>query len=199
MSFAGAPQSPNYTGPVTIAPKRSIGPIKADATVTESHSDELAITDHPVQQGAAITDHAFKIPASLVIRAGFSNSSEQANGNEDYINKIYSQFLQLQSDRTLIDVFTGRRTYKNMLVKSLAQETSEEFENAMILVIGLRQLVLVTTQTVTLPAEVQKSPEKTGSVINTGTKQAAPVKNPPPAASPSPQQSTGAFLKVPVL
>ena len=48
--------------------------ILADVVVEEHHSDELEVTDHPVQQGAMITDHAFKRPAEVVLKLGWSNS-----------------------------------------------------------------------------------------------------------------------------
>lgn len=54
-------------------------PFIAQATLEEVHNDELEITDHPVEQGAAITDHAFKRPAEVVIRCGWSNSPQQKN------------------------------------------------------------------------------------------------------------------------
>ena len=50
-------------------------PIIAQATLEEQHIDELEITDHPVEQSAAITDHAFKRPAMLVLRLGWSDSA----------------------------------------------------------------------------------------------------------------------------
>lgn len=48
--------------------------IIAHATVEERHTDRLHITDHPVEQGAAISDHAFKRPAEVVLKLGWSNS-----------------------------------------------------------------------------------------------------------------------------
>lgn len=46
----------------------------AQVTIEETHRDTLVITDHPVEFGANITDHAFKQPVSLVLRYGWSNS-----------------------------------------------------------------------------------------------------------------------------
>lgn len=190
MSAFGLPVSllagavANFTGLVTIAPKRNIGPIVADATVEEQHDDQLTITDHPVEQGAAITDHAFKQPARLRVVAGFSNSSPQAAFNSNYVNQIYDQLLQLQADRELVDVSTGRREYQDMLIDGLSLSTNPDTENSMIISVSLRQLILVQTQTVDVPPNnVQKMPQKTGSITDTGTKQAAPVANPPAGIS----------------
>lgn len=43
-------------------------------TIEEIHQDELEITDHPVENGTTISDHAFKRPERCVIRCGWSNS-----------------------------------------------------------------------------------------------------------------------------
>jgi hypothetical protein len=37
-----------------------------DATIEEVHNDELEITDHPVEKGTTISDHAFKRPSELI-------------------------------------------------------------------------------------------------------------------------------------
>lgn len=68
-----------------IRPTRGIfNPVKADgsslldivaqATIEETHQDDLEVTEHPVEQGAAIVDHAFKRPAEVIIKMGWSNS-----------------------------------------------------------------------------------------------------------------------------
>jgi len=46
----------------------------AQVVVEEQHSDTLQITDHPVEFGSNVADHAFKRPSSLVLKYGWSNS-----------------------------------------------------------------------------------------------------------------------------
>lgn len=58
----------------------SLTPITAQAVVEEHHHDELEITEHPVEQGAAIADHAFKRPAELIIRCLWSDSPSSPGG-----------------------------------------------------------------------------------------------------------------------
>jgi hypothetical protein len=52
-----------------------IGGIQVDTTLEESYEDALEITEHPVEAGAAITDHSFKRPMELVLTCGWSDSS----------------------------------------------------------------------------------------------------------------------------
>jgi hypothetical protein len=62
--------------PVLIQPRRSLGGLYPDVVVEESHDDALEITEHPVEQGASISDHAFKKPQTVTIRGGRLRSKE---------------------------------------------------------------------------------------------------------------------------
>ncbi len=91
------------------ANSRSIGTIIPDVVIEEAHRDSLVITQHPVEKGAAITDHAFAVPSTVVIRAGFSNSSA---GYEGYARQVYQAFLAWRKSRDPRDVSTGKRRYR---------------------------------------------------------------------------------------
>jgi hypothetical protein len=59
------------------APDQGQGPLQPlipQVTIEEVHHDELEITDHPVERGAVIADHAFKRPSEVVIHCAWSNS-----------------------------------------------------------------------------------------------------------------------------
>lgn len=60
---------------------RVFGGFIAEVTVREQHSDDLTITTHPVERGAPITDHAFRMPALLTIEAGWSAAGAYSQAN----------------------------------------------------------------------------------------------------------------------
>ncbi len=60
---------------VTLIPKGKIGSLNVQATLEETMTDTVHVTDHPVEAGAEISDHAYYRPAELVMRCGWSNSS----------------------------------------------------------------------------------------------------------------------------
>jgi hypothetical protein len=62
--------------PVLIRPRRSLGELFPDVVVEESHEDSLQITEHPVEQGASINDHAFRMAEKVTIRGGVSDARE---------------------------------------------------------------------------------------------------------------------------
>lgn len=179
----------------------------AQATVEEVHTDDLEITDHPIERGAAITDHAFKRPAEVVVRCVFSNSPSEPGGlvgkavgfaaaqggsglrtaigavttaqsllggkGAKQVAEIYGQFLEAQAQRALFDVYTGKRAYKNMLLRTASMTTSKTTENALDLTLTWRQVLLVATRTVDVPVnpDAQKMPEVTASLLDQGVRQ----------------------------
>jgi hypothetical protein len=147
---------------------RSIGGIYPDVTIEEEHSDQLVVTDHPVQGSesgnATISDHAYKLPAEVVISYGWSpGGAGNATASSTYLNDIYSQILELQSTRAIFTVYTGRRIYQNMILQAVSMTTDRNTENALIVRMACREIIFVQTQTVqvsTNPA-TQLNPERT--------------------------------------
>ena len=140
---------------------RSIGGFHADVTIEERHEDVLTVTSHPVETGSTISDHAYRQPAKVTIRCGWSNASIYAivgtvtsllSGSFDtnYVRSVYSQFLTLQQSRQLFDVLTGKRNYTNMLITRLSIVTDATSENALMMTCECQEIILATTQTVTV-------------------------------------------------
>lgn len=158
---------------------RGFGGFTAEVVVKESHHDEMTITSHPVEKGAAISDHAFANPAQLTLVAGWSARFEalrgQAAGIGLTLNDLYASLLAAQKAATLMEVQTGKRLYHNMLIRSLAIETDQTTENALMVTIQLQEVILVETKQTTLPPSAnRKNPKSTNGVTNTGTKRAIP-------------------------
>lgn len=154
---------------------RSISYIIPDIVIEEIHNDELRITDHPVETGAAITDHAFKMPSEVVIKCGFSNSSAQAEG---YVQSVYDLLLDLQAAREPFDISTGKRVYSNMLIRGLGVVTNPESEFALMVSASCREIIIVDTQNTSYIGKEknQAMPETTGSINNSGISQLQPAK-----------------------
>ncbi|MBB4017386.1 hypothetical protein GGR16_002415 [Chelatococcus caeni] len=150
---------------------RAIGPIMPHVVVQEVHRDDLIITDHPVERGAAISDHAFKRPSEIEMRCGWSNSTARAEG---YVQEVYETLLALQAVREPFDVYTGKRAYENMLLGSLSVTTDEHTEFVLMVTARLREVIIADTQTTSgAPQSAQASPQKTAATANTGQKQLA--------------------------
>lgn len=159
----------NPSTPATIIPRRSIGPFNATVTLEEIASDDLEITQHPVQQGATITDHAYLKPATVSIKIMF-------NAADAPLAETYAKLRQLQASREPFDVVTGKRAYKNMLFKSLGQTNDAQTENVLSISAELQEIFIVQVETTTVPPRKQQAnPGKTGTTENAGQKSAQPA------------------------
>lgn len=175
-----------------LTPRGNIGGIEIEATLEEVYADVLHTTQHPVEVGAPITDHAFKRPVEVVLRCGWSNSSLNAMvgavtalfsgslSNADYVSGVYSQLVALQESRELFDLTTSKRQYYNMQIVALQCKVDEKTSNVLMCSATCREIIIVQTQSTTLPEkENQADPQSTASTESTGTKQAV-------SATPSP-------------
>ncbi len=148
------------------SPVRAIGFIIPDVTIEEIHRDSLVITDHPVETGAAITDHAFMMPAQIEMRCGWSNSTAATEG---YVQAVYAALISLQKSRVPFGVFTGKRSYSNMLIQTLEVITDQHTENVLMVSCQMREIIIVSTQTTAVPAADRHStPASTAPVEETG-------------------------------
>lgn len=150
-----------------FSPVRAIGTIIPGVVIEEQHRDDAVITAHPVEKGAAISDHAFLMPATVEMRCGWSDTQ----GGPGYVREVYEALLDLEAQREPFDVYTGKRVYNNMLIRSLAITTNQQTETALMVVCSLQQIFIVSTQTTGGSKSAQKSPSKTAAEADKGTKQ----------------------------
>lgn len=159
-----------------------LSPVIADAVVDEHPDDELMVTDHPVEQGAVITDHAYKKPVSLGLTYAWQAGSFLAYGDPT-LRAIYARLLKIQADRALCSVFTGKRLYRNMLIMRVNAPTTRETENAIVVKIAMRELILVSTSVISVSSAADlASPEKHASVVPQGNVALVPGFGVEPAA-----------------
>lgn len=148
---------------------RMVGFVIPDVTMRETHTDNLIVTDHPVETGATISDHAFKRPVEVEMLLGWSNCSGQSPG---YIDMVYAGLQALQGARQPFDVLTGKRAYRNMIFAGLSVTTDGHSEETLMVNARLKEVIIVSTQTTGAPASSQASPESTGSTEGQGQKSA---------------------------
>ena len=119
-------------GSLLLAGKgRTIMGLFADETVEEKHKDELKITEHPTEAGAAISDHVYKETPELTMKVGWSESAGKLNGyvgntalgGATSLVAVYESIQTLQKTKLPLIVSTGKRLYTNMLIKSLSCTT----------------------------------------------------------------------------
>jgi hypothetical protein len=148
----------------SIGATRSFGGISGYVTISESTTDALEITQHPVQQGAAVSDHAFKKPVSFSIQMQFTDNLSQS------LSDIYQSLLTLQSSRTPFECFTPKRSYPNMLLATLGQTTDKKTENVLSINASFQEVIIVPVSTANLLPSQLKTPSVNSGVQDVGNK-----------------------------
>lgn len=181
-------------GSLLVRPRRSVGPFALQITVQERHTDEMEITDHPIEQGATISDHAFKRPSEVTIEGSWS-ASPSSSGLVDGIigglkatvtgaqaivsgkpptsmQEMYDKLLRLQKEAIPFDIYTGKRKYSNMVMRSLSVTTDKTTENNLAVTMVCRELLIVQTSVLNIQTDLtkQSNPGATASPVNSGTK-----------------------------
>jgi len=185
------------SGLFTIIPQGVIDTIPIQATLSERYTDRLEVTKHPVQLGAQISDHTYRLMPVISLRCGWSNSRYSGNplvppssnvtpatfaGGQmsvgDYVSGIYSQLLALQQSNTRFDVISTLRHYTSMVITSLEiLERDQKTSQALMITVTCEQLLVVNTTTAQLPPITnQANPLATATTQNTGSQSlGAPV------------------------
>ncbi|MCW1832036.1 hypothetical protein OLZ33_08480 [Pantoea ananatis] len=164
---------------------RKIGIIVPSVVVSEKHSDRLEITEHPVEVGASVSDHAYKRPSEVVMQVGFAGGGSLLDFASNLTatsllgispREVYEQLLKLQSDRMPFDVVTGKRLYSNMLLQNLEVTTDRFTENVLSATLTLREIIITSTQSIQVADKSDmKAGASTSAVTNTGSKTPQPV------------------------
>ena len=163
---------------------RRIGLIVPSVVISEKHNDTLEITEHPVEVGAAISDHAYRRPSEVVMQVGFAGGGSLL----DFLDttsiglsaglspkEAYQELLDLQSSRVPFDVVTGKRIYTNMLIRALEVTTDRTSENVLSAVLTLREVIITSTTTTQVAAKADmKLGADTSAVQNSGVKTPTP-------------------------
>ncbi|EGT5186454.1 hypothetical protein FZI02_20825 [Cronobacter sakazakii] len=166
---------------------RKIGLVVPDVVISEKHSDMLEITEHPVEKGAPVADHAFNRPPELVMEVGFSGGGSLLDLLDTSSvglslglspKEVYQQLLDLQKSRVPFDVVTGKRLYSNMLIRVLDVTTDKTSENVLMATLTLRGVVITSTQTISAADKRDMlNGVGTSPVQDSGVKSAKPTAN----------------------
>lgn len=168
---------------------RRLGPdtnlIVPSVVISERHSDTLEITEHPVEVGAAISDHAYRRPSEVVMQVGFAGGGSLLDllDTTSYglsaglsPKEVYQNLLDLQDSRLPFDVVTGKRVYKNMLIRAIEVTTDRTSENVLSAVLTLREVIMTSTTSKQVAAKADmKLGANTSAVQETGVKTPKPV------------------------
>jgi hypothetical protein len=184
----------------------TIDDLPLDATISVSFAGDVDATEHPVEEGAAIIDHARPKAETVTIEGVISNtpiSSDQqtrriesqgflfeaASGDEaprgqpGYAEDAFVRLRALKDAGRLVSIVTQTATYENMLLTSLRETKNAQSGDAFRFSATFKRVRLVRnqTRTVTIPSARGKKNLGKQNLTTTDTATAAkavePVKN----------------------
>lgn len=93
----------------------SMGDFYFDAVFRTDHNATMMITEHPVQTGAPIADHAYLEPEEITCEIGMTD----VNGDGLSV-QMYQQLRELMNRREPFTLVTRLHSYENMLISALS-------------------------------------------------------------------------------
>lgn len=141
---------------------RSLGGVFVDVVISEQATASMEIPDHPIERGAKVSDHAWRVPTKLTM-----NCAAAANPV-----LVYQALFEVMKLAEPFDVVTGFAIFENMLIESLAP--TRECDSGQILKFEatLKEVIIVDTQ---VSASANGGDERGKAQTNRGEVQARNV------------------------
>jgi hypothetical protein len=148
--------------------RATVGVVQFDASVFEMHTDEMEITDHPVEDGSDISDHIRKLPITLEMNGVVTNNpivflasvrakspvTTDTTNTLDRVGAAYEKLQELQETGELLDVATSLRDYNNMAIQAMSVSRDASTGNILDATLTLREIIIAKKLTVDLPIPI---------------------------------------------
>lgn len=140
-----------------------------DAVFMTNHSANATVTQHPVQSGTSISDHAYMEPDEVSIDIGMTDTAASVSGGASHSVNAYTQLRAIMELRELVTLVTRLRTYRNMLITSISVPDDYRTMYALRASIVFQQINVVSVSTVTVQETVTSSKTTTNKASSSKT------------------------------
>ena len=153
-----------------------IPPGLVDEWLTETHGLDVELTEHPIERGATLTDHAIVGPRTLHLQGAVSDA--QPSGAFSAIGLpsaripiVVGLIRQFQKRKVLLDVVSPFALYRNMMIVRVTEPRTVQTGGSLIFRLELRE-VLFSESAVTRIARAfaENFAFDRTSVVDTGSK-----------------------------
>ncbi len=134
------------------------GAIEFDATTREQHTGETRLTEHPVEEGSAVSDHALDQPDTLTLDVIISNNPIvllaslnaqpiKAGGDpKTRAEEAYEEFDRLKRTAATLIVTTKLRTYEDMILVGLSTTRDASSDEILQITLSFREFRKATVE-----------------------------------------------------
>jgi len=168
-------ENPNIAHLVYV--KSNLGGWFFDAFIRQDHTRKLKMTEHPVQTGAAMVDHAYMEPVELTLTIKMSDAAESIVPGQ-FTNRwsrsvaAYDVLKEIQAQRIPCQVLTRLELYSNMMIQAISIPDDFRTLYGLEAVVTMREIPVAEVKTVKISSAMQT----TGSTTK-GTVEPVEVKN----------------------
>ena len=114
---------------------RTIGPVDIDCVIHENHDSAVTITDHPIEDGSSINDHAYIEPNRVSLEIANQSASDK-----------YIELVALKDVREKFDLVTGLAVYPDMMIESIQAKRDRETSQILSAIVYLKQVIIIGAQ-----------------------------------------------------
>lgn len=143
-----------------------------DAVFSAAHSVSVSVTNHPVQSGASVSDHAWVEPETVTLSVGVSDAMTDASALTDESRSVaaFRKLREMALARRPLTLVTRLCVYSNMLVESVSCEESADTMSALRAEITLKRVSMaqVSEMSVQQTASSSKIAYETGLQSDAG-------------------------------
>lgn len=142
----------------TMIVSPTFGNFVFDAVFSTDHSANLTVTQHPVQSGASISDHAYMEPDEVSIEIGMTDVASNATsaGTSRSVN-AYTQLRAIMEQREPVTLITRLKTYQNMIITSMSAPDDYKTMHALRVSVYFQQINIVSVSTIAVQETVTGS------------------------------------------
>ena len=127
-----------------------------DAYLRMSTQSSLEITEHPVETGSSVTDHAYFTPRVFTFEIGMTDTAQgKVFGQFGFLDRAVSAYQLLegwQRSRTPITLNGKYGFYRNILVKEIITNDDYTTYNGLKATVVLREIIVTSSQVVKVSA-----------------------------------------------
>lgn len=130
----------------TMIDSPTYGKFYFDAVFSTEHSANVTVTEHPVQVGAPITDHAYQEPDEVTMEIGMSDA--MVGVSNDHSVNAFTMLRQIMVKREPVKLVTRLKTYSNMVLTSISAPDDQSTMYGLKATIMLRSVNIVSVSVI---------------------------------------------------
>ena len=152
----------------------TVGVVQFDASVSETHTRECQVTEHPVEDGVAITDHIRRTADRIEVNGIVTNHpliflasiqavsplTDDLSPVTDRAELAYQKLCELMDKGELVTVVTSLHEYASMAITSMSVTRDVQNGNVLNCSLSLREMVVAQTETVAAPVPAKAAMKK---------------------------------------